>query len=97
MATSSNGKLDTKGARVVAFTIALVGGGLLLFIERGLFIEPPQKPLSAAEKAFVACFDKARTDIDAMFSDGLIDEEKGKLFAMRAEARCIAEAERSTN
>lgn len=97
MAASPDGKLDTKGARAIAFAIALLCAGLLLFIERGLFMEPPQKPLSAAEKAFAACFDKARADIDGMFADGLIDEEKGKLFALRAEARCVAEAEKSTN
>ena len=97
MVSSSGGKLDTKTARAVALAIALLGVGLFAFIERGLFIEPPEKALSPAEKAFAACYEKARADIDGMIDDGLIDEEKGEFFALRAEARCFAEAEKSTN
>ena len=71
--------------------MAVGAAGLLLYIERDRFLaaEPPDTDPALA--ALRACVGQETAPLDKMLADGLIDEDRAKLFRSRAEARCRAQ------
>ena len=84
--------LDRPVARFAAIGIFALCAAVLIYIHRDdLFPAATPNP-SAADDPFRRCYDEASAKIDRMKSGGTISGEQAKLFMMRAEARCRAQA-----
>jgi len=88
-------RLDGRGARMVAFAVALAGMAFLGWMHRkDLF--PPAPGTAAADDprqaAFQACYAPQAERIEKDAASGLIDAEQAALFKTRAEAFCADRA-----
>jgi hypothetical protein len=87
--------LDGIGARLVAVGIALVAGGLAVWIHRHELFPAEQSNATAGGDPFQECVTSRAGDIDKMLAEKTIDAQRAELFRARAEAMCRAEADKA--
>ena len=80
--------LDRPIARIAAVGIAAAAALTLVYIHRDDLFPPEAGSAGAATDPVMLCVAERSADIDAMVSDGTIDEARAALFKSRAEALC---------
>lgn len=87
--------LDRPAARLLALLVIVLCGAALAYLHRNDL--RPAAPAGAADESAgsaaepaTPCIDQRFGEIDAMVTDGIIDNDKAVLFKQRAEAMCRA-------
>lgn len=93
MAARHDSFLDRPVARVAALGVAVLCLAILAWLHRADLYAVAFAPEAAADP-FAQCLAERTAEIDAMVSEGVVDQERADLFKSRAEAMCRAETQR---
>lgn len=84
--------IDGPYARLAALACFAGSVAVLVYIHRDDLFPPPPEPIAQKDDAFGRCYSEGKASIDKMVAEKTISGEQAKLFRLRAEARCRAQA-----
>lgn len=87
--------LDGVAGRLIAVAVFLACAGALAYLHRDELF--PARPQATADRddPFARCYAEDVAKIEKMLADEVIGDDRARLFRLRTEARCRAQADKA--